>query len=76
MKRGMIKMAKENVIRCPKCKSKDVVFLNNKKKGFSVGKAIAGGVLTGGIGALAGFVGKKGKDRWHCQNCGNTFETK
>lgn len=66
----------KNAIRCPHCKSTDVAFMQQDKKGFSVGKAAAGAVLTGGVGTLAGFAGKKGKKQWHCQNCGNTFETK
>lgn len=66
----------KHAVKCPKCKSINVVFMDNKRKGFSVGKAVAGGALTGGVGTLAGFAGKKGKDRWHCQDCGHTFEKK
>lgn len=69
-------MKKQNIITCPNCKSKDVTFLQQDKKAFSVGKAVGGAVLTGGIGALAGFAGKKGNKQWHCKNCGNFFETK
>lgn len=69
-------MKKQNIITCPNCKSKDVTFLQQDKKAFSVGKAVGGAVLTGGVGALAGFAGKKGNKQWHCQNCGNFFETK
>lgn len=65
-----------NIITCPNCNSKDVSFLQQDKKAFSVGKAAAGAVLTGGVGTLAGFTGKKGNKQWHCQNCGNMFETK
>ncbi len=68
---------KNGIIRCPNCSETDLEFLGNKKKGFSVGKAVAGGVLTGGIGTLAGFAGKKGKeDKYHCKNCGLNFEKK
>lgn len=67
---------KQNIITCPNCNSKDVSFLQQDKKAFSVGKAVGGAVLTGGVGALAGFTGKKGNKQWHCQNCGNMFETK
>ncbi|MGJ1006906.1 hypothetical protein [Enterococcus gallinarum] len=48
-------------IKCPKCRSTDVEFMSNNRKGFSAGKAAAGAVLTGGIGLLAGFAGKKAK---------------
>ncbi len=63
-------------VHCPKCRSLDVEFMQNNRKGFSTGKAIGGAVLTGGVGAIAGFAGKKGKNQWHCLNCGNTFTTK
>lgn len=67
----------KNTVRCPQCQSTTVQFMDNKRKGFSVGKAAAGGLLTGGIGTLAGFAGKKGKkDRWLCNECGYTFERK
>lgn len=68
------KQPDKNKITCPSCGSVDVDFMSNDKKGFSAGKAIGGALLTGGIGALAGFAGKKGnKNNWHCKNCGNTF---
>lgn len=63
-------------IKCPRCKSTNVQFMQQGKKAFSVGKAVGGAVLTGGIGTLAGFAGKKGKKQWFCQNCNSTFETK
>lgn len=46
---------------CPKCGSKNVQFMQQDKKGFSVGKALGGAVLSGGVGAVAGFAGKKAK---------------
>lgn len=61
-------------MKCPKCKSKNVNFMQNNRKAFSVGKAVTGGVLTGGIGVLAGFFGKKGKNEWHCNDCGKVFK--
>lgn len=64
-----------DVITCPNCSSTDVTPMGNNRKSFSVGKAAAGGILTGGIGSLAGFAGKKGKtDRWHCRKCGTRFD--
>lgn len=63
-----------NVIKCPNCSSTNIDYLGNNKKSFSVGKAVGGAALTGGIGTLAGFAGKKGKsDKWHCKNCGQVF---
>lgn len=62
---------------CPYCRSLNVHFMHNNRKGFSVGKAIGGAALTGGIGSLAGFTGKKGKkNTWHCAECGRTFKSK
>ena len=67
----------KNTTLCPRCQSTNIHFLGNNRKGFSVGKAVGGAVLTGGIGTLAGFAGKKGKkDTWHCKNCGELFEMK
>lgn len=64
------------IIKCPQCDSTNVNFMQNNKKNFSIGKATAGAALTGGIGTLAGFAGKKGNNQWHCKSCGNVFETK
>lgn len=66
----------EKGVYCPKCRSKNVEFMQNNRKGFSAGKAVTGAALTGGIGTLAGFAGKKGKNEWHCTNCGNVFKKK
>lgn len=64
----------EQKIACPHCNSTDIQFIGNNKKIFSVGKAVGGTLLVGGIGALAGFAGKSGKENnWHCKNCGSTF---
>lgn len=65
----------QSKVTCPNCRSVNIENLGNNKKSFSVGKAIGGGLLTGGIGTLAGFAGKKGKtDKWHCKECGNVFD--
>jgi len=56
-------------IVCPKCGS-DQITAN--KHGFSAGKAVAGAVLTGGIGLLAGMHGSKKVDIT-CLACGKTF---
>lgn len=63
-------------LKCPNCKSINLDFMGNQRKSFSVGKAVAGGLLTGGVGAVAGFAGKKGDDRWRCRDCGHIFNTK
>ena len=68
-------MGQKNV-KCPKCGSLDVVPLGQDKKGFSVGKMVGGGLLLGGVGLAAGFIGKKGKYQLYCQNCGHRYEVK
>lgn len=67
-------MAKK--VKCPKCKSLNVQMMGQDKKGFSIGKAIGGALLTGGYGALAGFAGKKGKYDVFCGDCGHRFQVK
>lgn len=55
----------------------NVQIVGQHKKGFSVGKAATGVVLTGGIGSLAGFAGKKTKKvDMICMNCGKQFKYK
>jgi hypothetical protein len=59
-----------NEICCPKCGSNQITA---NKKGFSGQKAVAGAVLTGGIGLLAGTIGSN-KILITCLNCGNQFK--
>ncbi len=63
-------------IRCPRCRSTNVQVMGNDRKAFSIGKAGIGAMLTGGIGVLAGFAGKKGKYEFYCLNCGKRFKHK
>lgn len=60
----------EEYLCCPKCHSKE---LHSEHKGFSGGKALAGVVLTGGIGLLAGTIGSKNV-QITCLKCGNKFK--
>ncbi len=57
-------------VKCPKCRSTQI---SANKKGFSGGKAVAGVILVGGIGALAGTSGSN-KIKITCLSCGYTFE--
>ncbi len=57
-------------ILCPKCRSNQ---LTANKKGFSGKKAVAGAILTGGIGILAGTIGSN-KVRITCLACGHVFK--
>lgn len=59
----------EDQIKCPKCGSTQI---HADKKGFSGKKAVAGAVLTGGIGLLAGTIGSN-KINITCLKCGNVF---
>lgn len=62
---------------CPQCGSVRIDILDNSRKGFSVKKAAVGGILTGGIGSLAGFAGGKNKKpTMRCQECGHVFKYK
>ena len=58
---------KRNNPSCPHCGS---TALSANKKGFGLGKAVAGGVITGGVGLLAGFIGS-GKVEITCLSCGH-----
>ncbi len=60
----------EKLMKCPSCGS---VQLTANKKGFGLGKAIVGGVLTGGVGLLAGFIGS-GKVNITCLKCGHAWK--
>lgn len=60
----------QGVAYCPKCLS---VSLSANKKGFGIGKAVVGTVITGGlIGLVAGNIGAK-KVRVTCLKCGYQF---
>ena len=69
---NLIFNAMSDEMKCPKCKS---TYLDINKKGFGAGKALAGAVLTGGVGLLAGFIGSK-KIKATCLKCGHKFDTK
>lgn len=56
----------EDKLYCPFCGSSQ---LTATKKGFGAGKAVAGAVLAGGVGLLAGFIGS-GNVKIICLNCG------
>lgn len=58
-----------DLIKCPKCGSTQ---LTTTKKGFSGKKAVVGGLLTGGIGILAGTIGSN-KIKINCIACGNSW---
>jgi hypothetical protein len=56
-------------VQCPECLSNQTTFTNQR---FGVGKAAVGVVLTGGIGLLAGGIGRN-KIIITCLNCGHQW---
>lgn len=60
----------EDQIKCPKCSSTQI---SANKKGFSGTKAIAGNLIAGPAGLLAGVSGSN-KIRITCLSCGNEFK--
>lgn len=63
-------LSKEEYLCCPKCHSKE---LHSEHKGYSGSKALAGVVIAGGIGLLAGTIGSK-DIQITCLKCGNKFK--
>lgn len=61
-------MEEDEKLYCPYCGSSN---LTTNTKGFGVGKALTGAVLTGGIGLLAGFIGSN-KVKITCLKCGHS----
>lgn len=59
-------------IHCPKCGSYQI---SANKKGFSGKKAVAGALLTGGVGVLAGTIGSNDVEIT-CLACGEHWEPK
>ena len=57
-------------IRCPKCQSTQLTAGN---QGFGLGKAVAGTVLLGPLGALGGFWGSR-TVKITCLACGHKWE--
>lgn len=57
-------------LECPRCHSTQ---LHAGSKGFSLGKAAAGGILVGGVGLLGGLIGSK-KIMITCLKCGYKWQ--
>lgn len=60
----------KDLVSCPKCGSTQITA---NKKGVSVGKAVVGGILTGGAGVVAGALGSD-KVIITCLKCGNKWQ--
>jgi hypothetical protein len=64
------------MVKCIHCGSEDLSFTSDKQ-GFSGGKALAGAVVFGPLGLLAGTIGsKKGTTFCLCNSCHQTFSLK
>ncbi len=59
-------------VRCPKCNSLNI---KSGKKGFGLGKAVAGAVILGPGGLLAGLHGRKNIE-FQCASCGKKWNPK
>jgi len=74
-----------NQMTCKNCGGHEFQLAGDNSKKYSFGKSVAGsvglGVMTGGLGFIAGgavgFAGKKGKkNTFVCMNCGKTREVR
>lgn len=59
----------DKTVVCPRCGSSSIQVV---KKGFSFGKAAAGGLLLGPVGLVGGAIGSNDLQRV-CLNCGTKF---
>ncbi|WP_300382636.1 hypothetical protein [Clostridium sp.] len=65
---------KDGIPYCTKCHSTSVQYVENRKK-LSVGRAVVGGTLFGGTGAvLGGLTSKKVKGKLKCLKCGHEWK--
>ena len=63
-------MKKQGIVFCPKCHSTSITAQNKR---LSIGRAIVGGVLVGGAGAVLGGLSSK-KFKKVCLNCGHRWK--
>lgn len=81
--RKQIRKEEKTKLKCPSCKSTNVLPVDTQKK-FSAGKFLVGntvgyalaGPVGGIVGAATGIKGKNGKTKFICQSCGKVFEKK
>ena len=63
-------MKKDKIPFCPKCHSTSITY---KDKKLSVGRAVVGGAIAGGAGAILGGLTSKG-GKLKCLNCGHEWK--
>lgn len=65
-----VQVTESKNVQCPKCKSEQIT---GDKQGFGVKKAVAGAVLTGGVGLVAGAINMN-KVKVNCLACGHSWD--
>lgn len=70
----IMQLKQEHIPYCPRCHSTSITYVEHRK-GLSIGRAVVGGVIAGGAGAvLGGLTSKKVKGQVKCLNCGYTWK--
>jgi len=62
---------KQRIPYCPRCLSTSITA---NKKGYGLGKGVAGVIIAGPVGLLAGGIGRN-KVQCTCLKCGYKFKT-
>ncbi|WP_349406739.1 hypothetical protein [Clostridium perfringens] len=69
-KERIAQLRRDKIPYCPKCHSTSLTYQNKK---LSIGRAVTGGVLFGGVGAVVGGLSSK-KGYVKCLNCGHKWK--
>ena len=69
-KERLEQLKSDKIPYCPKCHSTSLTYQNKK---LSIGRAVTGGVLLGGVGAVVGGLSSK-KGYVKCLNCGHKWK--
>ncbi|EOU1878276.1 PH domain-containing protein [Clostridium perfringens] len=69
-KERLEQLKRDKIPYCPKCHSTSLTYQNKK---LSIGRAVTGGVLLGGVGAVVGGLSSK-KGYVKCLNCGHKWK--
>lgn len=69
-KAKVAQMKKDKIPFCPKCHSTSITY---KDKKLSIGRAVVGGAIAGGAGAILGGLTSKG-GKVKCLNCGHEWK--
>ncbi|EOU1903152.1 hypothetical protein GZ979_001399 [Clostridium perfringens] len=69
-KERLEQLKRDKIPYCPKCHSTSLTYQNKK---LSIGRAVTGGLLLGGVGAVVGGLSSK-KGYVKCLNCGHKWK--